>query len=145
MLPEAMACATTSNPSIIRALVRARKRCVSRRNGLCSTMAVTSEQIEQISKWARTKPRIELIMLFGSRAKGTHRPDSDIDLAVSVSEKREYTRATIWMFDRFDWQAQLSALIGLQVDIRILDIGEHIREYCAEAGNIVLYEKALPD
>lgn len=32
---------------------------------------------------ARQKPLIRIVWLFGSRARGDHKPDSDIDLAVS--------------------------------------------------------------
>ena len=31
-------------------------------------------------------PQIEEVILFGSRAKGTHRPSSDIDLAIKGKE-----------------------------------------------------------
>ena len=83
-------------------------------------------------------------MLFGSRAKGTHRPDSDIDLAVSVSEDRSYTRSTIWFHDSRRWSERLTEEMGVKIDIRVMDVADpcHIRRYCAETGNLVIYEKA---
>ena len=37
---------------------------------------------EAVAGWAVTEPLIRRLYLYGSRAKGTARPDSDIDLAV---------------------------------------------------------------
>jgi predicted nucleotidyltransferase len=105
-------------------------------------IAVTAEQIEAIRAWARSKPRVEQVRLFGSRCKGTHREDSDIDIAVTVSEDRHYTRATIWMFDKPKWSAELSQALDAAADVRITDIGKpcKIRGYCAEVGDILIYD-----
>jgi small ligand-binding sensory domain FIST len=35
-----------------------------------------------VSAWAATEPLVRRIYLFGSRARGDNRPDSDIDLAI---------------------------------------------------------------
>lgn len=37
-----------------------------------------------VSLWAVEHPYIEKAWIFGSRAKGTERPDSDLDIAVSI-------------------------------------------------------------
>lgn len=42
-----------------------------------------------LQRIAAVRPRIRRIVLFGSRARGTHRPDSDYDLLVVVSTKDE--------------------------------------------------------
>lgn len=99
--------------------------------------------IEAIRAWAKTQDRVRAIRLFGSRAKGTNRPDSDIDLAVSVNEDLRYTRATIWMFNAPEWGKHLSGLIGTPVDVRITDVGKpcRIRRYCRETGNILIYRR----
>jgi proline iminopeptidase len=41
-------------------------------------------------------PGIEEVRLFGSRAKGTHRPGSDIDLAVFAPAMSEAEFAALW-------------------------------------------------
>ena len=43
---------------------------------------LTDTQLEQIQRVLATIPRIEQAVLFGSRAKGTFKPGSDIDLAL---------------------------------------------------------------
>lgn len=40
-----------------------------------------------LGKIAPVRPRIKRIVLFGSRAKGTERPDSDYDLLLVVTQK----------------------------------------------------------
>ncbi len=44
---------------------------------------------EFLARIATVRPQIRRIVLFGSRARGTHRPDSDYDLLVVVSQKDE--------------------------------------------------------
>jgi predicted nucleotidyltransferase len=43
--------------------------------------------IEAIRRWAAAEPRIAAVYLYGSRAKQTNRENSDIDLAVVLTEK----------------------------------------------------------
>ena len=107
---------------------------------------MSDEQIEVIRSWARTKPRVEQVRLFGSRCKGTHREDSDIDIAVPVSEDARYTRATIWFFDKPEWSKQLSLLLGATADVRITDVADPclIRGYCDEVGDILIYDIGKP-
>lgn len=35
-----------------------------------------------VAKWASTQPLIRKAYLFGSKVRGTHKPDSDLDVAV---------------------------------------------------------------
>ncbi|WP_018617718.1 nucleotidyltransferase family protein [Spirosoma luteum] len=43
---------------------------------------LTDTQITEIQRVLAQTPRLERAVLFGSRAKGTHKPGSDIDLAL---------------------------------------------------------------
>jgi predicted nucleotidyltransferase len=43
---------------------------------------LTSREIDLMRKVFRYFPAISEVILYGSRAKGTHRPESDIDLAL---------------------------------------------------------------
>lgn len=40
-----------------------------------------------IQTWASKKPKIKSVWLFGSRVRGNHRPDSDLDIAVEFLEE----------------------------------------------------------
>ncbi|QLC23839.1 nucleotidyltransferase domain-containing protein [Parasphingopyxis algicola] len=45
-------------------------------------MGLNEEDRAKIMAWAATHPEISQVYLYGSRARGDHRPDSDIDLAI---------------------------------------------------------------
>jgi predicted nucleotidyltransferase len=47
-------------------------------------MGISQEDRDRIVQWARKYPEIRAIYLYGSRARGENRPDSDIDLAVQM-------------------------------------------------------------
>lgn len=57
-----------------------------------------------------TTPVVVTAWLFGSQARGTARPDSDLDLAVLLEAGAD-------PMARFDVQAQLSSALGREVDL----------------------------
>lgn len=46
------------------------------------TLGLRPDELEMIGQAFRKHPEITLVKLFGSRAKGTNQPSSDIDLAL---------------------------------------------------------------
>src|SRR5262245_6979853 len=50
-------------------------------------MQLTDEQVTAIIAWAEKTPQVQAVMLFGSRCKGTARPDSDVDIADYYDER----------------------------------------------------------
>lgn len=69
--------------------------------------------------------RIRKLSLFGSRLKGTARPDSDVDLLVEFEPG-----ATTTLFDMARIEIELSALMdGRRVDLRTAgDLSRHFRD-----------------
>ena len=45
-------------------------------------IGLSEADIKQIKEWAAKHVKIKRVYLYGSRARGDHRPGSDIDLAV---------------------------------------------------------------
>ena len=74
---------------------------------------------------------IQKVILFGSRARGTNRERSDVDLAVSGGNIRDF---------RFDMEEEAQTL--LMFDVVDLDhrISEELREEIERDG-VVIYEK----
>jgi uncharacterized protein len=75
-----------------------------------------------VSKWARSKPMIKRVHLFGSRVRGDHMPTSDIDIAVELdpsafSGSDESGGLATWMFEAKAWRQELQALIPLKVQL----------------------------
>lgn len=78
------------------------------------------------------KHSIEKVILFGSRARGTHTERSDIDLAVSGGD-----------FDGFYWDIQEKTHSLLLFDVIDLsqEISDELKSVLEKEG-IVIYEKA---
>ena len=74
---------------------------------------------------------IKKVILFGSRARGTNRERSDVDIAVSGGNIRDF---------RFDMEEEAQTL--LMFDVVDLDhrISEELREEIERDG-VVIYEK----
>ena len=95
--------------------------------------------LEALRTVLRSEPRVERAILFGSRAKGTHRPGSDIDLAL---EGPQVDLDTLTHLMRaFD-----ESPIPYQVDLCWLAAIDHpaLREHIQRVGQ-VLYERPLSD
>jgi predicted nucleotidyltransferase len=84
-----------------------------------------------ISKFA-AQSGVRCVILFGSRARGTHTERSDIDIAVSGGD-----------FDRFEWDIRNNVHSLLMFDVVNLDkgISEELQKEIDKDG-VVIYEKA---
>lgn len=87
--------------------------------------------LKDVSAFAR-RHGIEEIILFGSRARGTHTERSDIDLAVRGGD-----------FDSFYWDVKEKTHSLLMFDLVDLDAGvsEELKTEIERDG-VVIYEKA---
>ena len=85
--------------------------------------AVTTEQRGALVNWASRKPKIRRVMLFGSRVKGTHREESDLDIAVEL-EPGEDSNATlaVWMDVSEPWKAELESFLPFPIDLQWRDV-----------------------
>ena len=85
----------------------------------------------EITMFAK-KHSIQKVILFGSRARGTHRERSDIDIAVYGGD-----------FDSFYWDIKENVQSLLIFDIVEADeyISEELREEIERDG-VIIYEKA---
>lgn len=67
---------------------------------------------------------IKFAGIFGSRAKGGYRPDSDIDLLIQFNEGK-----VLGLFEFISLQRKLSETLGIKVDLVTKDsISPHIKE-----------------
>jgi hypothetical protein len=102
-----------------------------------------------VHNWARDQPLILRIYLFGSRAKGSARPDSDIDLAVlcridrkilpQVSGNFAQARMFTWWDHRKGWHDALSALFPVPVQIEIPQKNDRIVRPAVKSSGIRIY------
>jgi predicted nucleotidyltransferase len=73
------------------------------------------------AKWAAGKERIHELHLFGSRAKGDHVEESDVDLAYVLTGSDPGEVLAYSMFECGSWAAELQALIGAEVHLELAD------------------------
>ncbi|HEX9942590.1 MAG TPA: nucleotidyltransferase domain-containing protein [Thermoanaerobaculia bacterium] len=91
---------------------------------------------EAILRAVEGVPGISVLVVFGSRARGNPRPDSDLDVAV-LPESRDSR-------DRRHLQARVAAALaelapGGRVDVVILDeAGDVLRQRIMETGRVLL-------
>ncbi|MEB0308338.1 nucleotidyltransferase domain-containing protein [Pseudomonas sp. 10B1] len=76
-------------------------------------------KVEQIVKgWAASHAQISKVWLFGSRVRGTHRPDSDLDVAVEIdSPYSEDELLGAWIRSSEELQSSLSTLLPMVVQL----------------------------
>jgi predicted nucleotidyltransferase len=96
------------------------------------------EIARRISPVAEADQRVRFVYLYGSTARGDDRPDSDVDLAVSVSP-----RGTL--LDDARLHDQLSAAMGRgEVDLLVLQDAPLWLQFRVVAGRVV-YSRDEPE
>jgi uncharacterized protein len=60
--------------------------------------------LQVVLAWATAQPKIRAVALVGSHARGTARPDSDIDLMLLATDPESFREDTTWVV-QIDWHA----------------------------------------
>ena len=100
-------------------------------------MQLTDEQLATIIMWAKKTPEVQAVFLFGSRAKGTAGPDSNVDLALSILGQDPKWRLATFISRRRAWRAELEAALGLDVQLE-----RARRDLTSEDGYVELWQRA---
>jgi hypothetical protein len=75
---------------------------------------VSDDWLRGICEWGAGNPRIDAIYLFGSRAFGCYRPESDIDLALLINGTESDTAGGYWVCMADAIRAELGNLCRCQ-------------------------------
>ena len=83
--------------------------------------------LQQVVEWFGRKPDVRGVALVGSHARGTARPDSDVDLVILADEPRAYLDDTAWarQFGRVrrddveDWGAVESLRVRYRIGLEV--------------------------
>lgn len=79
---------------------------------------------ERLATWAvetssDQRARLRAVWIFGSRARGTGRPDSDLDIGIRMMGDSPGEAMADWMAVSADWEAAIAALFpDVRVDVR---------------------------
>jgi len=104
-----------------------------------------AHDVDAIRQWAAGNPIVERVHIFGSRVRGTHRPDSDLDVAIEHGVlPGDADHFTTGLCERSTWCSELQALTKCKVDVWSYRPGE---TPTVEAGitesSVIVYERSI--
>jgi predicted nucleotidyltransferase len=68
--------------------------------------------ISILRRWAQLHPEVVRVIIYGSRARGEHRPDSDFDVALELASLRfGETPIEVWLTQADLWRKELTPLV----------------------------------
>lgn len=71
-----------------------------------------------VAKWASTQPLIRKAYLFGSRVRGTHQLDSDLDVAVEIfTLPSDSSPFTTWTCEKQRLKASIAGILPVAIDL----------------------------
>ena len=75
-----------------------------------------------LSEWAAKNPLVARLWVFGSRARGDHRDDSDLDIAIELDLTAadgvdESGGFATWSFETDGWEEELANLLPFTIDL----------------------------
>src|SRR5690242_12295737 len=73
-----------------------------------------------LAQWARGRHRISAVYVFGSRLRGSARPDSDLDVAVQLNSSVD-ALVDDFILAAGQWREELSRLVPYPVDLQLAD------------------------
>ena len=83
---------------------------------------IANDVQKTLSDWAEQNPKVRRVWVFGSRAQGTHRPDSDLDIALELEPVADSEETlVVWLANSERWRTQLQERISLPVDLEWFD------------------------
>jgi predicted nucleotidyltransferase len=89
-------------------------------------MGMRPEWVNSLREWAQANDNVRQLWMFGSRARGEAREDSDVDLALALMPpdgKHDWALGNYFAFES-EWKQQLQAIVGHDVSIEPLVPGE---------------------
>lgn len=104
-----------------------------------------SNAITKLRQWAEREPLVLALILYGSYARGTANPDSDLDIALVInSEPGDTNPSTTWMFNEERWTADLKMLLDFP-KVHLMWLGGNKTptiEAALEQGRIEVYVRS---
>ena len=79
-------------------------------------LRIPAEWRAAIRSWATLILSVDRVYLYGSRARGTARPDCDLDLGVCI-QAPDGEHLSEWVHNKQSWQQGLSAVLGVKVHL----------------------------
>ena len=101
-----------------------------------------------LREWASTRHFILRIYVYGSRLKQTHRPDSDLDVAMEFEPAGiDLDCFTTWVGDAKKWRRQLQPLLPAVLHLEWHDTNgktPHVSQWLRDASCVVYERESDP-
>lgn len=101
--------------------------------------------VRSLQEWARARPEIVRVVLFGSRVRGDHRSNSDLDVALELEAAGWDAEPFItWTASAPDWRKELEPLLPWPLDLQWHDLAGETPTITAgiQRSHFVVYERA---
>lgn len=79
---------------------------------------IDDKWLDDVRSWAASEPLILEVYFFGSRVKGLHRADSNLDIAVKVDGATEVEALANALIETARWRTALAAKLPVAVDLQ---------------------------
>lgn len=108
-------------------------------------IGITEQDKAAIVAWAQDQSIIRRVYLFGSRSRGDHRPDSDLDLAIELFGRNLEARYGSWGAIDEELLQEIQQLLPYVVQLEWYDPEEKLLGTVGPAvrnDGILLFERA---
>lgn len=100
---------------------------------------------DAVADWAQSEPLVRKAYLFGSRVRGTHRQDSDLDVAVEIDAlPGDSCPFTTWTAEAQRLKASIAGLVPVVIDLEWYGGEEetpHVH-HALQRSSVVVYDQS---
>jgi predicted nucleotidyltransferase len=103
-------------------------------------MDMQDEWLRRLRAWAKANDSVRQLWLFGSRATGRSRPDSDVDLALALMPpkgKHDWALGNYFALES-KWKQQLEEIVGCHVSLQPLVPDSDLVEIVRASGVLLV-------
>jgi predicted nucleotidyltransferase len=102
-------------------------------------MDMRDEWLDALSNWTTSNHNVWALWIFGSRAKGTSQPDSDIDIAIELVPPTNNHNWALWAYIKLfdEWKEQLRQAVSWSVSLVAIRPGFDMDKEVRETGVLV--------
>lgn len=99
---------------------------------------------KKLKCWAANERLVRRVFIFGSRVRGNYSVSSDLDIAVELPFSDPNTNLAHFQFEQSRWKAELMKIIGLEVDLQLLENSSNsIVRHGVSEDSVLAYWKAV--
>lgn len=102
---------------------------------------IEPDWLDRVRVWAAREPLILEVHFFGSRVKGTHHDNSDLDIAVLVDGPTEGEALANAIFEAKRWEQALAALLPVTIDLDSMSPDDVVVTPSVREHGILVYAK----